>query len=559
VDGNSNNENEDEQEQGHEKEQEQEQELQQIEQKQMPKYRETTYHYTNPKPIDNGDETISPPNYFLRSSSESSESSSESKSKSESESSASSSSKNKKNQQELFDPQIAWLASFPNSGTSFTMTLVARATNTTFATNYGLEANYGARDTPSLPIYDRHPEGPFMPNPTTSFHHRHLPYGKYVMTKTHCGGYCVNCNPSEYVYGYPTEEHTNTNTDTAAVLPSPSSLLQQEQGPTVAAATTTSIVPAPLLFLQDCASGHAIDHKGQLIDVSYPPERVARVIHLIRNPLHNVIARFHLERKHHHDANTTKDTHWLVDHPDNGVGMSAFCHELDQQRWEEETTFFLSDYFLTKKKQEEEESSETAFTRRNGGGEHRVDATTPGSPVTSSLLLSSLSTSNTTTTTTTKSRTIEEEWKEIIENVPCRGDFFRYVQWHNLLHQSLDYLPYKLPVLTVYYEDYQPEHRREDSAEEESPPPPPPKASQSQSQSHEESSQFMTTAVSILDFLHLTAVPGDKRGNIKWATFESRSDYEDYFTPTQKHYITKFITILSSYQVWGELQHYFEE
>merc|ERR1712238_647103 len=171
-----------------------------------------------------------------------------------------------------------------------------------------------------------------------------------------------------------------------------------------------------------------------------------------------------------------------------------------------------------------------------------------------------MGTTTTTTTTTSKSRTIEEEWKEIIQNVACRGDFFRYVQWHNLLHQSLDYLPYKLPVLTVYYENYQPdeEKREEDPEEEESQPLPPPQ-NESQSQSQQESSQFMTTAVSILDFLHLTAVPGDKRGNIKWATFESRSDYEDYFTPTQKHYITKFITILSSYQVWGELQHYFEE
>merc|ERR1712238_519167 len=117
-----------------------------------------------------------------------------------------------------------------------------------------------------------------------------------------------------------------------------------------------------------------------------------------------------------------------------------------------------------------------------------------------------MGTTTTTTTTTSKSRTIEEEWKEIIQNVPCRGDFFRYVQWHNLLHQSLDYLPYKLPVLTVYYEDYQPdeERREEDPEEEESQPqpqpqqPPSPNASQSQSQS-QESSQFMTTAVSILD------------------------------------------------------------
>ena len=110
--------------------------------------------------------------------------------------------------------------------------------------------------------------------------------------------------------------------------------------------------------------------------------------------------------------------------------------------------------------------------------------------------------------------------------VPCRGDLFRYVQWHNLLHQSLDYVPHKLPVLTVYYEDYQ-------------------------------APTYVTTAHSVLDFLELQPVVGDKRGNIKWAKFNSRTDYDGFFSDQQKESVRDFLQTLSSFQVWGEIQHYF--
>lgn len=109
--------------------------------------------------------------------------------------------------------------------------------------------------------------------------------------------------------------------------------------------------------------------------------------------------------------------------------------------------------------------------------------------------------------------------------MPCRGDFFRYVQWHNLLHESLDYVPHVLPVLTVYYEDYQ-------------------------------APTYDRTARSILDFLELQPVPGDKRGNIKWAEFKSRTDYDGYFSDAQAEDVRDFLFTLSSFKVWGEIEHY---
>lgn len=39
-------------------------------------------------------------------------------------------------------PAVVWLASYPNSGTSFTMTLVERASDLSMASNYGVEVTY---------------------------------------------------------------------------------------------------------------------------------------------------------------------------------------------------------------------------------------------------------------------------------------------------------------------------------------------------------------------------------------------------------------------------------
>eukprot|EP00537_Pseudo-nitzschia_pungens_P010208 CAMPEP_0172384888 /NCGR_PEP_ID=MMETSP1061-20121228/2588_1 /TAXON_ID=37318 /ORGANISM="Pseudo-nitzschia pungens, Strain cf. pungens" /LENGTH=740 /DNA_ID=CAMNT_0013113669 /DNA_START=278 /DNA_END=2500 /DNA_ORIENTATION=- len=466
-------------------------------------WRKNTYHYTNPKPLpravsdldgnsqDDSQYKYEKYNYFLEDDVSS-----------------------------AMNPRIAWLASFPNSGTSFTMTMVARATNTTFATNYGIEANYGSRATPSLPIYPRHPEGPYMPDPETSFHHRSLPYGKHVITKTHCGGYCVNCGPDEYSYGYRKDDGGD----------------EQEQKHEPRDATDDNDQDkdyteydeyddhhhlAALEFLQDCASGHAIDDRGNLVDVSYPPERVSRVIHLIRNPFHNVIARFHLERKHHGDANTTEDRTWLESHPDNHEGLDLFCKEQNQERWDQETKFFESDFFQWQGEQteiEENKNLELSYARRNGDHVSPTETAFGTRAGTGTNLKFSTANGN-------GNGNGNGNWTELVRRVPCRGDFFRYVQWHNLLHQALDLVPHKMPVLTVYYENY--------------------------------GKDFFETAGSVLDFLELQPVPGDKRGNVKWAEFRSRTDYEGFFSEEQVAAATTFVNALSSFRVWGEIRHYF--
>lgn len=180
--------------------------------------------------------------------------------------------------------------------------------------------------------------------------------------------------------------------------------------------------------------------------------------------------------------------------------MTKFCFEQNDLRWDQETEFFESTFFRDENSGGATSiSTKTTFSRRNGDS---ISPTESGFPEDF------------------------ESWKELTRRVPCRGDFFRYVQWHNLLHQSLDYLPYKLPVLTLFYEGF-------------------------------ESPNYEVTARSILDFLELQPVP-DSNGNIKWSEFQSRGDYDEFFSDEQKEAVRDFLQTLSSFRVWGEIEHYFQ-
>jgi hypothetical protein len=85
-------------------------------------------------------------------------------------------------------PKMVWLMSFPNSGTSYTMTMVSRASNRSIATNYGREVTVPPTlNTPLYPDQDWSYQGPYYnPNPR-----RPLP-DDYILVKTHCGGKCID-------------------------------------------------------------------------------------------------------------------------------------------------------------------------------------------------------------------------------------------------------------------------------------------------------------------------------------------------------------------------------
>jgi hypothetical protein len=169
--------------------------------------------------------------------------------------------------------------SFPNSGTSYTLHAIRELTNTTTATNYGLEGDI--KDEDSVPVFkgDAGINGPFLeliPGRTTS-----LP--NFILTKTHCGGFSTSLDPQTYL-------------------------------------------ETPRSFLMDCLSGvrgirSTTDSKTmEKIRVRYSQDLVKRVVHIIRNPLDNIVARFHLERAR---FRSMKNNAWLNEYPDDKLGFQV--------------------------------------------------------------------------------------------------------------------------------------------------------------------------------------------------------------------------------------------
>lgn len=195
-----------------------------------------------------------------------------------------------------FFPQIAWLMSYPNSGTSFTMTCVEHTSNLSTASNYGDEVT--AKDDYSISIYPQHLEGPFWEGLSGKLGViRPLPE-RHVLVKTHCGSRCIKCPPSEYVETYDS-------------------------------------------FLDACRrSSGRIAPDRKKTEYLYPADRVTKAIHLIRNPYHNFVARYHLERK---NAIAKKKEDWLKEHPSTPEGFQQWCLELDNMYKKEEFATFEAD------------------------------------------------------------------------------------------------------------------------------------------------------------------------------------------------------------------------
>lgn len=173
------------------------------------------------------------------------------------------------------------------SGTSFIIHLTREATNCTTATNYGLEGEI--RDEPSVPAINGPTgvDGPWLeliPNKTTLV-------ANTILTKTHCKGFCTgrHCGVEKTFH------------------------------------TTRS-------FMIGCLTGNqAIETKMglRLIDKTYDKSLVKKAIHIWRNPLDNVVARFHLEYNEKHDA---KDTRYTAKFPKSVTGFRRWCVDNDRNR-----------------------------------------------------------------------------------------------------------------------------------------------------------------------------------------------------------------------------------
>eukprot|EP00957_Ditylum_brightwellii_P046361 3518752-Ditylum_brightwellii.AAC.1 len=90
-------------------------------------------------------------------------------------------------------PRVAWLMSFPNSGTSYTMTMTQRISNLTVASNYGKEC-FLDENNKTVPVHADSPNGPYLLRPLT----KELPE-RYIITKTHCIGFETGKPPEKYI------------------------------------------------------------------------------------------------------------------------------------------------------------------------------------------------------------------------------------------------------------------------------------------------------------------------------------------------------------------------
>ena len=163
-------------------------------------------------------------------------------------------------------PQIAWLMSFPNSGTSYTSKLVRTITNSSTASNYGASTRdeYGC----SRPISDAYAEtGPFWQSNTYS--QLGGQNGEYLLTKTHCGGYCNGCGPSQYF-------ETSATFQEGCLTGKRSNRCRRN-------------VNGERIINSKAKTSYDV--------VQYNASLVRKAVHVIRNPFDNVVSRFHLKAK----------------------------------------------------------------------------------------------------------------------------------------------------------------------------------------------------------------------------------------------------------------------
>jgi len=186
---------------------------------------------------------------------------------------------------EYTGPQIAWLMSFPNSGTSYTSRLVRDASQTVTASNYADETPRGAQGWREA-VFTEQPSGPFWVKPEAS--PEYTEPTAFVLTKTHCGIRCNPCSPEEQ-------------------------------------AETTYSFRRRCLVTKWAQPGSDGNNNNRYS--TYPADRVTKAVHLLRNPFDNVVSRFHLENQK--NKKYSSDKH----------GFLKYCLTIDYLYTESETKY----------------------------------------------------------------------------------------------------------------------------------------------------------------------------------------------------------------------------
>ena len=296
--------------------------------------------------------------------------------------------------------RIAWLMSFPNSGTSYTSYLIRTVTQTNTGSNYGHESGIErSRLSPSVPIFDDNP----IPTWIESWNDLlRQPSKGYILTKTHCGGF--------------------------SFCPACESFIYNSQ-----------------MFLKKCLEGDFV-MKPEVVSKGYASkDKIARAVHVIRDPFDNVVARFRLERQ-------TLGKKNKAHYPNTREGFRQFCDDLGKIE-------------LVEKAQKQ-------------------------------------------------AHVFVEDVADLV--IPCKADFYRYIQWHNMAFTTTWNLG--IPTLVVHYENY--------------------------------ATSLNETKDALLEFLEQDEV-ADAPPFVKGKT------YRDYYTADEIDAVSEMTERLALRESWQHTKHYF--
>ena len=115
------------------------------------------------------------------------------------------------------------------------------------------------------------------------------------------------------------------------------------------------------------------------------------------------------------------------------------------------------------------------------------------------------------------SRLVDPHVLATMKKVPCHGDFFRFVQWHNLAFVTTQDLG--IPTMVLHYERYD--------------------------------SSYKETARELMEFLE-----AENKGDL--ISFIKGKEYQEYFTLEERRIVRNAVKELTLTPTWENLKHYFE-
>ena len=192
--------------------------------------------------------------------------------------------------------KIAWVWSFPESGTTYFMHSVHIMSQKSTATNYGTAMidEKGQVFTPfsdSVPIYTHKPGPSFattLDGPSN-----------YILTRTHSAGTCFECPPYKYLGPSAKLKHMHTNFYATNIVNDEENI------------------------------------------VKYDRSLVDKMVILVRDPMDNVVSRFFQKVvKEVNDGNTD----FGQKYPKNKYGFAQYCEDIDHNQFQDKELNWYSQY-----------------------------------------------------------------------------------------------------------------------------------------------------------------------------------------------------------------------